>query len=245
MGRGGEQPAATAGCLAAGTQAATGMPLGCCSLPPCSLPLTPLLASALARSRRFWQRKGDVFHLLLNMALVLDDRWAGSWELRGRRCGSYTASAALQASAAWPCLDVRLLYFWCTAGCGPRRTSAMCSCSFPWCTMLQVTARSLRPAPLGRRQLSCRGRCLLVCLGTELLRPTCTASAALAITGHRLTHAQPATPNSTQHFVAPPPPLPLSRVGVRMRASFTSEGEAAGRGLLGRLACGSAPRVKG
>jgi hypothetical protein len=24
--------------------------------------------------RRFWQRKGDVFHLLLGMALVLDDR---------------------------------------------------------------------------------------------------------------------------------------------------------------------------
>jgi hypothetical protein len=30
-----------------------------------------------AMYRRWWHRKGDIFHLLLTIALVLDDRWAG------------------------------------------------------------------------------------------------------------------------------------------------------------------------
>ena len=39
--------------------------------PPTPPPLPPFLCNVC---RRFWQRKGDVFHLLLGMALVLDDR---------------------------------------------------------------------------------------------------------------------------------------------------------------------------
>jgi hypothetical protein len=38
--------------------------------------MNPVCFSVLLGARHFWHRKGDVFHLLLNMALVLDDRWA-------------------------------------------------------------------------------------------------------------------------------------------------------------------------
>lgn len=38
--------------------------------------LTALNVSFHTQCRRFWQHKGDVFHLLLGMAIVLDDRWA-------------------------------------------------------------------------------------------------------------------------------------------------------------------------
>jgi uncharacterized protein YdaU (DUF1376 family) len=48
--------------------------------------------------RHFWHRKGDVFHLLLNLALVLDNRWAASRQLPD----SFTHVRCARASC--PCL---------------------------------------------------------------------------------------------------------------------------------------------
>jgi hypothetical protein len=53
------------------------------SWPPPHLPFLPC--------RHFWQRKGDVFHLLLNMAIVLDDR-----------CGAIAPAAPLGGTSLSP-----------------------------------------------------------------------------------------------------------------------------------------------
>ena len=48
-------------------------PATCCGI----LTLPPFPGHlAVCCGSRFWQHKGDVFHLLLGMAIVLDDRWA-------------------------------------------------------------------------------------------------------------------------------------------------------------------------
>ena len=86
--------------------------------------------------RHFWQRKGDVFHLLLNMALVLDDRCVqceggeGKGDGRGGHLGGREMFATVTVCKRLP--DVGF------TECGPRRTSGACSCSSRWCTTSRV-----------------------------------------------------------------------------------------------------------
>lgn len=49
-----------------------------CQRPHLGNPATP--ACPWAADRHWWHRKGDVFHLLMTVALVLDDRWV-QWGL--------------------------------------------------------------------------------------------------------------------------------------------------------------------
>ena len=41
-------------------------------------PPTPAMSPIEKLYRRFWHRKGDVFHLLLSLAISLDDRCAAA-----------------------------------------------------------------------------------------------------------------------------------------------------------------------
>ena len=123
--------------------------------------------------RHFWHRKGDVFHLLLNIALVLDDRcgappaflqqrvcWPAALrhacERDGLRSGSFCATLAWLPLLAAAGSDLLLACYHhrSAAGCGPRRMRIRCRRYAPWCTTSQVSA--LLPACLLVPARACR-----------------------------------------------------------------------------------------
>jgi hypothetical protein len=92
------------------------------------------------------------------------------------------------------------------------------------------------------RPCRCRG-CAAVCLFCKGMEPLWLVHRPPAPFLPNPRRPAPDKANPPKPCDSSPSALPLA--GVRMRASFALEGEVAGQGLFGRLACGGAPRVKG